>query len=363
MDTAELSSEQAGAGEAKRKGFGILGVALPVIALLAAVYATTVAIAVLVPDDGDYAKASILKHDLLAQDVPRKIVLVGGSNVSYGTDSTVIEAATGCPVVNMGMNGYFGVRFMLNEVRPHLKPGDTVVIAWEYDSFYKSVDGTNTDLLMVSKANPRVIEFLTLEQRLSALSRFPFVAQQKIIRLMGEAYDNVTYMLGAEPDEPWSPVDIVDIEGAANFSRNGDLVGHVGIDWPHDPIDAVDLSNLPMDQDIIPMMQDFIREQNARGINVMVSWTPLLDTFYERHKAEIERLNAQMNTVPEFLIPRPAREFTFDKSQHFDTVYHLNMHGRPIRSAMVAEDLITQFGPEAFCLSAPVLTQTQGDTP
>jgi hypothetical protein len=349
MDIAAQPQEQTETGKPKSGRFGVIRFFLPFLALLAATLATTVAIAILVPDDGDYAYASIIKHERLAIDAPKKIVLVGGSNVSFGTDSKMIEKLTGCPAVNMGMNGYFGVRFMLEEVKPYLKTGDIVVIAWEYDSYYKSVDGTNTDLLMVSKANPRVFEFLTPRQKLSALSRFPFVAQKKAIRVMGDAYDNFTYMLGAEPDVPWTPVDILEIEGASNFTPEGDLAGHLGMTWPHEPTEAIDLSNLPMDQEVVPMMQAFVREMNDRGIHVMISWTPLLESFYDRHEAELERLNAQLATVPEFLIPRPAREFKFDKSMHFDTVYHLNDKGRAIRTAMLVEDITSQFGEDAFC--------------
>ena len=353
MDIAKPTQDQSETGKPKGSRFGVIGFFLPFAALLAATLATTVAIAILVPDDGDYARASLIKHERLAVDAPKKIVLVGGSNVSFGTDSKMIEKVTGCPAVNMGMNGYFGVRFMLEEVKPYLKPGDTVVIAWEYDSYYKSVNGTNTDLLMVSKANPRVFEFLTPRQKLSALSRFPFIAQHKVIRVMGDAYDNFTYMLGAEPDVPWTPVDILDIEGAGNFTPEGDLAGHLGMTWPHPPTEAIDISNSSMDQEVVPLMQAFVREMNDRGIRVMISWTPLLDTFYDRHKAEIERLNAQLATVPEFLIPRPAREYTFDKSLHFDTVYHLNDKGRAIRTAMLAEDIIAQFGNDALCNLQP----------
>ncbi|PKP80777.1 MAG: hypothetical protein CVT79_13415 [Alphaproteobacteria bacterium HGW-Alphaproteobacteria-18] len=353
MDTATPPPQQTEAGKAKASRFSVIGFFLPVALLLAAVFATTAAIAVLVPDDGDYAEASNLKHDLLAIDVPKKIVLVGGSNVSYGTDSTIIETATHCPVINMGMNGYFGVRFMLEEVKPYLKQGDIVVIAWEYDSFYKSVNGTNTDLLMVSKANPRAFKFLTPRQKVSALSRIPFIAQQKVLRLMGEGYDNFSYMLGADQDEPWTEVDILEIESARNFSRNGDLTGHVGITWPHEQIDAMDISSIPMDQEVIPMMQQFVRDMNARGVRVMISWTPLMDDFYDRHSKEIDRLNAEMAAVPEFLIPRPASGFRFDKKLHFDTVYHLNENGRPIRSQMLADDILTQFGDDALCDSQP----------
>ena len=332
--------------------FGPLILAAQAAALVAAALLTTAAVAVLVPDDGDYAKASVLKHDLLAEDVPRKIVLVGGSNLSYGTDSLIIQEQTGCPVVNMGMNGYFGVRFMMEEVKPYLNAGDIVVIAWEYDSFYKSVDGTNTDLLMVTKANPKTFAALTLEQKLSVISRYPYVAQQKVIRLVGETYEGLGALVS--PEEPAEDtIDILTVEGYSSFSPRGDLVGHLDLTWSGPIESGDDISNLPMDQEILPLMQDFIREMEAKDVQVMISWTPIIEDFYAQHKDEIERLNAQMDATPGFLIPRPARDFVFPPTQHFDTAYHLNAEGRAIRSRMVADDIKSQFGDDALCARQP----------
>ena len=352
MDTVNTPPEQIAETRENRARFGPLILALQTSALVAAALLATAAVAVLVPDDGDYAKASVLKHGLLAEDVPRKIVLVGGSNLSYGTDSLVIQEQTGCPVVNMGMNGYFGVRFMMEEVKPYLQAGDIVVIAWEYDSFYKSVDGTNTDLLMVTKANPRTFSALTLEQKLSVISRYPYVAQQKTIRLVGEAYESLGALIS--PEEPSEEtIDILSVEGYSSFSPRGDLVGHLDLTWTGPIESGDDISNLPMDQEILPLMQDFIREMEQKDVRVMVSWTPIIEDFYEQHKDEIERLNAQMDATPGFLIPRPARDFVFPQSQHFDTAYHLNAEGRAIRSRMVADDIKSQFGDDALCDRQP----------
>lgn len=353
MKTVQTLPNQDKAERTPRSRFGPLILALQIGALLAAVYATTVAIANIIPDDGDYAKASVLKHNLLAADDPKKIVLVGGSNLSFGTDSTVIETATSCPVVNMGMNGYFGVRFMLEEVKPYLKAGDIVVISWEYDSFYKSVDGSSTDLLMVTKANPKTFGSLNLRQKVGVLRRYPFVAQQKTLRVMGDVYESAASLVSQGEDDLQDTLNILAIEGSANFSPRGDLIGHLNITWPDDLEDGDNISMLPMDQDVLPLMQSFIHEMTSRGVKVMVSWTPIAEDFYARHKTEIERLNSQMAAIPEFNMPRPARDFVFPASQHFDTVYHLNAEGRAIRSKILTDDIVTLFGDEALCDRQP----------
>ncbi len=343
--------------------FGPLVFAGQIAILLAAVYATVVAFAYFVKDATDYADASVLKHQLLAMDAPKKYVLVGGSNISYGLDSNVIMERTGCPVVNMGMNGYFGVRFMLDEVKPYLNAGDIVVIAWEYDSFVKSVDGTDTDLLMVTKANPRAFAFLTPEQKIGVFMRYPYVAQQKAFRIFREAVEDARQDFGkafgrnidASTDEDVTALDpdyvsVIEVESLKSFDiLTGDLDGHTGLHWPYDLEESLDLTRLSIDDQIVPMMSEFIREMTEKDVRVMISWTALLDSSYAEHKDRIEEINALLASDPIFLIPRPAREFVFDPKYHFDTVYHLNDEGRAIRSPMVADDIIAQFGNDALC--------------
>src|SRR5688500_9034323 len=75
------------------------------IGLVAGTFALIAGVVFLVPEGNDYGLATVLKHDRLARDVPRKIVFIGGSNLAFGMDSGMVEKATGLPVVNMGMNG------------------------------------------------------------------------------------------------------------------------------------------------------------------------------------------------------------------------------------------------------------------
>ena len=117
--------------------------------------ALMIAIVALVPDGNDYALATRTKNARLHANVPAQDRPGRGSNIAYGLDSSVIQRELGGHVVNMGVNGYLGVRFMLEEVKDAIKAPDVVVISLEYDSFYKSVDGTAKDLLMIAKAYPR----------------------------------------------------------------------------------------------------------------------------------------------------------------------------------------------------------------
>src|SRR5690606_30863350 len=156
----------------------------------------------------DYGKAARLKQDRLHSLPGSRIVMIGGSNLAYGINSPLIESITGCPVVNMGMNGYFGVRFMLEEADSGLRAGDVAVIAFEFDSFVKSVEGTGTDLLMVGKTVPQSLSYMTPRQLASAAKRIPFVVRSKVSRVTDEAAQRIyDVLMRRQPERP-GPADI-----------------------------------------------------------------------------------------------------------------------------------------------------------
>jgi hypothetical protein len=302
------------------------------LALLLPTALVVLAIVWFVPERNDYALVSPQKHAWLAAGAGRKVVFVGGSNLAYGLDSSMVEHETGAHVANMGMNGYLGVRFMLEEVKPNLRRGDIVVVALEYDSFFKSVDGTGSDLLIVTKARPENLAHLTWGQRLELIKAMPYVAQQKVLRLIRVG------SLSVGKSDDWKET-IDDIESLAGFEKHGDLTSHFGVKWPRHREDGIDLTNTPLDSEVVGLLASFTKEMNARGVQVIISYTSLIDYFYDRHRATIDRLHALMSKTPPLVVPSPPSEFVFPEAWFFDTVYHVTEVGRAERTRRVIRDL------------------------
>jgi hypothetical protein len=259
---------------------------------------------------------------------------VGGSNLAYGLDSALVQRVTGLPVVNMGMNGYLGVRFMLEEVKPALRRGDVVVVALEYDSYWKSVEGTGRDLLMIAKANPKVLRYLDWEQRFEVLKALPYAAQQKVLRLVREAVQR----------KARKPRLIDKVESAAGFNEYGDLTSHLDVKWPYGQEDGIDLTGTPLDSEVVPLLQGFAQEMQGRGVDVVLSYTSAIETYYARHKESIDNLHALLTKSPPLVVPSPPTDFVYPPPWFFDTVYHLNAHGRAARSQKLASDLQRHLG-------------------
>jgi hypothetical protein len=323
---------------------------------VAAVCAVAVAaIVTFIPEGNDYAEATILKHNRLNSFDGPRIVLVGGSNLAFGIDSQMMQRETACPVVNMGMNGYFGVRYMLEEVRPALRRGDTVVVALEYDSFFKSVEGTASNLFVIVKANPEGVNYLTWRQRLAVLGATPYIAQEKLLRLIRGVAFGLRDAIAGEGDDAATIEEMTSqIETLSGFNAEGDLVSHLGVDWPFEHEPGIDPST-PVDPEIIGLLRSFDADMQARGVRVMISYTPLLRDFYVQHQAGIDNVH-RLITEAGLTAPAPPADYVYDESFFFDTVFHVNAEGRTLRTERLAADINTFRGPDASCNPALQLT-------
>ncbi|HEY0941149.1 MAG TPA: hypothetical protein VGE08_13700 [Steroidobacter sp.] len=319
-----------------------------------ATVATVLALFLFVPEGNDYAEATLLKHGRLAALPGPRIILVGGSNLAFGIDSTIIERNTGCRVVNMGMNGYLGVQYMLSEVRPFLHRNDIVVVALEYDNYHKAIGGTPSDQLMIVKANPAAFTYLDADQRKAVLSTIPYVAQQKMLRLMRDGLGNAWLRL-FNPEGGKGP-NISEIESLAGFTEHGDLISHLNVDWPGHREDGIDMTGTPRDPQVIPLLQQFTSDVRAEGVNVLISYTPVIDSFYRRHQRSIDGLYEELKHAPQLTVPSPPTAFVYGEDLFFDTVYHLNAAGRVLRSERLARDIVGQFDTRTICAGQHMTT-------
>lgn len=336
--------------EARREGWGfwrLLGGALLLAALL---YLSALALVLLVPEQNNYALASNLKHDRLEALAGNRVVLVGGSNLAFGIDSKAIEAQVGCPVVNMGMNGYFGVRFMLSEVEPQLRSGDVVVLAFEWDNYFKSVEGTAANLLVVAKANPRAFAALSWQQRWDvAANGVPYAARQKALRLVGDALSAGDLLLRGDRDDDDEDTFIYNIETLEGFNPEGDLESHLGVDWPFEFEQAIITDTI--DPEVIPMIEKFVSDMEARGVRVMISYTPLMRASYDQNGVALAAVDQRLQADLPGRLPSHPQNYVYDADLFFDTVYHLDAEGRQERSARLASDIAS--GNPSTCGGAP----------
>ena len=79
-----------------------------------------------------------------------KLLIVAGSSALYGISAEEIERQTGFPTVNFGTNAALGPDYILHVTRKVVRPGDTVLLAFEYEQYlFGNLTGETTDELFI----------------------------------------------------------------------------------------------------------------------------------------------------------------------------------------------------------------------
>ena len=118
------------------------------------------------------------------------------------------------------------------------------------------------------------------------------------------------------------------IERLSGFNANGDLTSHLGVTIPdHTLTEEDDLPPFVLAPGALALLENFAAEMSARGVRVVMSYSPAERSFYEAHQAAIDGWDAIFRANPAFAAPSPPSQYVFDASMHFDTVYHLNEQG------------------------------------
>ncbi|MGE3936095.1 MAG: hypothetical protein AB7F67_22730 [Rhodospirillaceae bacterium] len=128
-----------------------------------------------------------------------KILFAGGSSVTLGVRTAEIERRLGVPTVNFGLWITLPVAYQLQKVRAVAKPGDTVVLAFEYWSY---TERSKDYLYYVLLHDRPYFDSLPLWKRLELVLAFP---KSRMIERLAELAGT------REPAAPAMPV-----------NRNGD---------------------------------------------------------------------------------------------------------------------------------------------
>ena len=120
--------------------------------------------------DGHYVAAIIDKQKSLRSCPSPKIILVGGSSLAFGLDSEMIESRVRRPVLNMGLHAGFGLKFMIEEVKPYVDSGDVVLLVPEYEHFWNSTMYGGSDLWTVLWAWPEGFKYMNSPGQYIALA-------------------------------------------------------------------------------------------------------------------------------------------------------------------------------------------------
>jgi len=303
-------------------------------------------------ENSGYA-ALIDKHARLAKITSPKIVLVGGSNVALGIDSAVIEKVMSRPVVNMGFGCILGLRYMLEEVKGNLSPGDIVVIMPEYDFFCVTtnlesnarVNGSSA-LLNLVLVFPQASQWV-LRTYASAPERiFDFIYDcRRLVVGKVEFYQRV---LRSRYDKTFPKTE--DLSGGAinmydhreAYNSHGDMTAHLLKESPGlNGMEVIAYGNYIFNQEAADVVKNFAALAAKKNVRVVVAPPPLPERVYNKYKIRADDIFAHWRAIPNVTVLGSPAQFSFPENYFFDTAYHLTKFGRNLRSELLAHELLS----------------------
>ncbi len=287
-------------------------IGLLIILLLIAVFALVFKL-----DRNDYFYAYSKKVERLdsLQNV-QKLVLLGGSNLAFGINSSKLQTELNIPVVNMGLHAGLGLRFQLDDILSKVDSLDYLVIAPEYDNFLgKGAEGDINTLTHMFVLSPAHMKNLTCDKFKEILFRVP----QDICR-------NSLAMSNRQSNSDWS-------YSANNFNYLGDEVGHLRYNKIFKPLKTQYFAS-DFNHQFSNYFVEKISQLADNGVRIILVPPVIQESYYMANRLKVKEIVDELGKrgVDFHLSPDST---ALSDNNFFDTVYHANKTGVELYTEMI----------------------------
>ena len=275
-------------------------------------------------DSDAYLASTIDKHERLAKTPSPRLILIGGSETTFGSDSELLERETGLPVVNMATQGGHGLGFKLGEVQPALRRGDVVVISFVYQ-LYTAETADGLSLLRLLESRPESLRFVTAAEAKAILDGAHLYVREVLRKTLLQVRSGRVAQAGL----PYR---------RSGFNVQGDMVAHREMKLPGiegKGLDVGELSEWHFAR-VVGRLNDFAMSAKAAGARVFLFHPPIPASLLEINHERLDRIAAALERELEIASLNHPGELSYPDDHFFDTVYHLSSAGVQKRSAELA---------------------------
>ena len=285
-----------------------------------------------------------------------KVVLISGSSMAYGMDSALLSERVGMPVVNFGLYASLGSRLMLDLSRDAIGEGDIVVFAPETDSQAYSLFFSARNTLQALDADHAMLFKIDSDNYPSLWGGLWEFCQGKLEYLRkGEKPDVSGTAMRRSNFNEYGDLD------TELFPRNGlvQKMRRLG----YDNTTPIRLSASIVSDDFVSFFNEYVKEMEKKGARVYFSFSPMNrgaivapDYVYVKGTVSFPRLtddevkgyaDAFLSDLEELFdcafISDP-NDYIMEPKYFYDTNFHLNNDGVPVRTNQLADDILAALG-------------------
>ena len=284
---------------------------------------TIFAIGIILPSTPRASKSLLFaknkKDSLLVYSPSPRIILIGGSGLSFGLNSQILKDSLQINPINTAIHGAIGLSFMITTVLDFIKPGDIVVVVPEYQFFFgRNSYGGEELLRTVMEVSPKSIKKLSSKQWFNIVRFFPKYSFSK--------FKLLDYIDGR----------IDSLYSVYSFNDFGDVCAHwnrVSQGCMHyNPIDE------KFNDDIVKELLQFQKKINDRKASLYITFPGLQASSFNVFNHQIKKIEMEL-IRNEFSILGTPERYNIPDSLIFDAPYHLSKAGVDLRTLRLLEDL------------------------
>ena len=267
-----------------------------------------------------YIAAHIDKNIMLELDTTdSRIIIIGGSNATFGIKSELISEVFSKRVINYSLHAGLGMNFILNKSEDFIKSGDVIILFPEYQQFFDDYYfGEEILAWYLVNGSFKDLSCLTFKQ---LRAQFP-----NIIRMLTHKIQLTKTSSGNE------------LYSRKNFNEYGDFIGHLDRNInTENKILAHDMTNSKLNEKALSRLVCFSENVKDRNASLFISFPSIQKETYLKNIIQIDEVYKALSSNKLILIDEPGDNI-FSDSLLFDSPYHLNWKGREIRT----KNLITK---------------------
>lgn len=266
----------------------------------------------------------------------KKLILVGDSSVAFGVDVPLLEQYlkekgfdyTVCP---FGLYAAVGTSAMLSLSESALKEGDTVVLALEPMSEALSSYFGATAFLKCAESDPSLFFRLNGDQRARAIGNaLPYLQEKYAVVQSGQMPKAEGVYAKAAFDSQCNMI----------YPREGNVMA-----LGYDTSAPITLSEAAIEEKYAEQINAYCRTSAKKGASVYMSFSPMNRSALTGDvNEEIAAYFALCNETFDCAIISNPLDYVLDSGWFYDSNFHLNTAGAKLRTYLLAQDLLAQWG-------------------
>lgn len=282
----------------------------------------------LIPDQfpSAYQRAIVYQYDYYRTLGDHKIVLIGGSSLSFGIDLDLMEELTGRPCAILGNHAGYGLSYMIEMSKSNLQDGDIVVI--EFANY--TLDDCGTELLLTGMGK-RYDMYRFLHPRVwgQIIEAYPSYIKKSVGYWLGEGY---------QAPEPYT-MESYDNRGAMVLQRDGCSIPEPFTDEVAKIYNRRTYGPSVMNGDFQEYLSDYVAYCKERNVQVYFTTVYWLDEAVLSNPDDIAAYDASLREQLAAPMISDSRDLIFPRKYIYNAIAHCNTEGAKYRTTLLYEDL------------------------